>query len=90
MAMKSGIGASKAGLTRMTGVKVGIAPIGVTVSRGVGVVVRVGVSVLVVVFVTVGLGIGVSVGGEKFSAEQACNMSITAMSRTSLRIQNLM
>jgi len=85
--MKSGIGASA--LTRMKGVKVGTAPIGVTVSRGVGVAVRVGVSVLVGVFVTVELGICVFVGGEKSKAEQACSKSIVKMIRTGLRIYNL-
>lgn len=68
----------------MKGVKVGTAPIGVTVSCGVGVVVRVGVSVLVGVCVIVGLGTGVSVEGKKFNAEQACNKSVAIMTRTDL------
>ena len=73
----------------MKGVKVGTAPIGVTVSCGVGVVVRVGVSVLVGVCVVVGLGTGVSVEDEKFNAEQACKKSIVKMSRMGLRMYGL-
>jgi hypothetical protein len=79
-------------LTRMTGVKLGRVPIGVTVSLGVGVEVRVGVRVKVGVFVSVALGTGVSVAANPWilsRAEQACNKSIAIMLKMGLRMSNL-
>jgi hypothetical protein len=79
-------------VTRMKGVEVGIAPIGVTVSRGVDVAVRVGVRVMVCVAVAVALGMGVLFGarpGRKSKAEQACNKSMAIMIRTGFRMYGL-
>jgi hypothetical protein len=77
-------------LTKIKGVEVGIAPIGVTVARGVGVAVRVGVRVKVCVAVAVGLGVSTGFSpGKKSRAEQACTNSIVRMIRAGLHIYNL-